>query len=123
MSAQLSSIKLPTDLVDDARRESNVMSRSIAGQVEHWARLGQTLEALPGFTSDRVRAALEGRMNVDDLSDDEWELFHDQLFAEPSAAEIRAFAALGLQAGAVGVDDSGNVVRVSGSGVTEAAQG
>ena len=60
MSA-LASIKLPVDLIEAARQDAGVFSRSIGGQVEHWARIGQALESVPGYSVDRIRAALEGR--------------------------------------------------------------
>ncbi|MGH7818273.1 MAG: TA system antitoxin ParD family protein, partial [Candidatus Binatia bacterium] len=49
-------IKLSDEIVETARGEGRVMGRSIAGQVEHWARLGRAVERAPGFGYDRVRA-------------------------------------------------------------------
>lgn len=49
-------VKLSDSLVLDARLAADVMERSIAGQVEFWARIGRSVEAL-----------LEGR-NVFELS-------------------------------------------------------
>lgn len=51
-------IKLSDQFVDLARGEGQVMGRSIAGQVEHWARLGRAVERSPGFAYERVRAVL-----------------------------------------------------------------
>jgi hypothetical protein len=39
-------VKLPDDLVLDARLTGEASERSIAGQVEHWARLGRAVEAM-----------------------------------------------------------------------------
>jgi hypothetical protein len=39
-------VKLSDDLVLDARLTGELTERSIAGQVEYWARLGRALEAL-----------------------------------------------------------------------------
>lgn len=114
MSANFASIKLSADLVEEARRDGAVFSRSIAGQVEHWARLGKALEAAPGFTIDRVQAALEGRLDASDLSDDEWRLLDDMQFealAEPTASERAAYAALAAKPGAVGTDENDRLVR------------
>lgn len=39
-------VKLSDDLVLDARLSGEASERSIAGQVEHWARLGRAVEAV-----------------------------------------------------------------------------
>lgn len=64
-------IKLSAEFVDLARGEGRVMGRSIAGQVEHWARLGRALERAPGFAYERIRAALSAQIGIDDLTADE----------------------------------------------------
>lgn len=38
-------VKLPDALIEDARRAAERESRSLAGQIEHWARLGRTVDA------------------------------------------------------------------------------
>lgn len=118
MSA-LASIKLPVDLIDAARQDAGVFSRSIGGQVEHWARIGQALEAVPGYSVDRVRAALEGRFDSAALCDDELRIMDDLLFLEPTAAQRMAMARIGARAGAVGEDAEGRLVRVRADGSTE----
>ena len=37
-------VRLSNEIMADARLASDVLDRSIAGQIEHWARLGQSLE-------------------------------------------------------------------------------
>jgi hypothetical protein len=37
-------VKLSDALVEDARAEANATSRSITAQIEHWARLGRSME-------------------------------------------------------------------------------
>jgi hypothetical protein len=66
-----SAIKLSAEFVDLARGEGRVMGRSIAGQVEHWARLGRAVERAPGFAYDRIHAALSAQTSLDDLTTDE----------------------------------------------------
>lgn len=39
-------VKLSDDLVEQAREEAKVADRSITSQIEHWARLGRTVESL-----------------------------------------------------------------------------
>ena len=56
---------------DLARGEGRVMGRSIAGQVEHWARLGRAVERAPGFAYERIHAALAAAGSIDDLTPDE----------------------------------------------------
>jgi hypothetical protein len=118
----LSSIKLPTDLIEDARRDAAVFHRSIGGQVEHWARIGRAFEKIPGYTLDRVRAALDNQLDPGVLSADEWAIFADlrvATLAQPTAEEEAHFAKLGEQAGAVGVDPSGQLVRRRRDGTLE----
>jgi len=112
--SSLASIKLPSDLVNLARAEASVLHRSIGGQVEHWARLGRVVESGPGFTLDRVRAALQGEFNADLLDVDEERLFMDlfaQYLSQPNA-ENEAFTAKMLaEGGYVGEDDNGRLIR------------
>lgn len=92
------SIKLSTDLVDDARRYAPVFNRSISGQIEHWARLGQAIETAPGFTLTHIRAVLEGRFSPSDLSDNEQTVFFsilNEYCATPTAAQEAFFAECG----------------------------
>lgn len=116
------SIKLSDQLVEDARREGGVFNRSIGGQVEHWARLGRAVEAAPGFTLDRVRAALEGRFSLDDLSEDEQRLFYnllDESFDRPTAEEEAFFARRRAEGLGIGLDEDGRLVRALPGGRTE----
>ena len=64
-------IKLTDEFVELARGEGRVMGRSIAGQVEHWARLGRALERAPGFDYGRIRAVLSAQASFDGLGADE----------------------------------------------------
>ncbi|HEY3997435.1 MAG TPA: hypothetical protein VGO93_01125 [Candidatus Xenobia bacterium] len=47
-------VKLSDDLVLDARLMADASERSLAGQIEFWARLGRAIEPL--LTGDQVRA-------------------------------------------------------------------
>jgi ParD-like antitoxin of type II ParDE toxin-antitoxin system len=118
MTSRNASIKLSAALVDEARRDAPVFSRSLSGQVEHWARLGQAVESAPGFTLERVRAALDGTFSPSDLEDDEQAIFFELLGKRHSAgADQAAFAAELLQEpGNVGYDGDGNLVKTVGGG-------
>lgn len=121
--ANFTTIRISTTLIDDARREAPVFSRSLSGQVEHWARLGQAIEAAPGFTLDRVRAALEGQFSPTDLSDDEQEIYYDLLADRRNARMEKRRAAFAQellqQPGNVGYDKDGNLVQTLGDGKVE----
>lgn len=79
MSNGLSTAKLNSNLVQIAREEGQLWNRSIGAQIEHWASIGRAFEETPGFTLDRVRAALHGRYDAVLLEADEAELFDDLL--------------------------------------------
>ncbi|RCS21333.1 hypothetical protein DUT91_24865 [Phyllobacterium salinisoli] len=120
--SQFATVKLPLQLVDQARQEAAVFHRSIGGQLEHWASLGRAVENAPGFTLDRVRAAVEGRFDPADLSPVEREYFYDamdDIMAQPGANEEANLQALVSAGGAVGMDDQGRLVRSRKGGTTE----
>lgn len=52
-----SSVKLPASLVDQARRAAGAQRRSVAGQIEYWATLGQITEET-GLTVLEAREAV-----------------------------------------------------------------
>ena len=56
-SPNFSSVKLPASLVDQARRAAEAQRRSVAGQIEYWATLGQITEET-GLTVLEARDAI-----------------------------------------------------------------
>ncbi|MDB5644091.1 MAG: hypothetical protein JWN07_3408 [Hyphomicrobiales bacterium] len=64
--AGFSSVKLSADFVDEARSEARQLHRSVAGQIEYWARLGRAAEAVMPIA--KVREALSSGVAFDDLS-------------------------------------------------------
>jgi hypothetical protein len=52
------SIRVSDTLFAEAEHEARLMHRSIAAQVEHWAKLGRALESV-GLTVDAIRSALQ----------------------------------------------------------------
>ena len=52
------SVKLPSALVEQARQAAQPMRRSIAGQIEYWATLGQIVEHT-GLSVQEARTAIE----------------------------------------------------------------
>lgn len=109
------SIRLSDKLLAEARQDAETFNRTLGGQVEHWARLGQALEAMPGFDQARVRAALVGKLQAANQSPDDWP---DLDFTTPPAKAVAHMAQLRQKGGAVGYDEAGNYVRgLPGGGV------
>jgi ParD-like antitoxin of type II bacterial toxin-antitoxin system len=100
MAQTFSTVKLPSPLVDEARREAELLHRSIGGQIEHWARLGRAVENAEGFSIARVRQAIAGELKIDELADAEQDAFFADLgagFDAPSPEFTAGYARLGEQ--------------------------
>jgi hypothetical protein len=113
-AANRASIKLSSDFVEEARREAEVLHRSVGAQVEHWARLGRAVESTPGVGVPQVRDALQGQLKIEDMTAEERDRFFDNLsdyFNKPNPAADAYYAELGAREGAVGTDGEGRVVR------------
>ncbi|MFO1014923.1 MAG: hypothetical protein U1E50_14285 [Caulobacteraceae bacterium] len=95
---KFASIKVSRAFVEEARREAELLNRSLASQIEHWAKLGRAFENTPGVGIDRVRAALEGKQPLQGLTDGEQDQYYDLLtdsFENPSKDVREAYALLG----------------------------
>lgn len=57
--SNFASVKLPIDLVEQAREAAQPLRRSAAGQIEYWATLGRVVEH-SGLTAQEAQAAIEG---------------------------------------------------------------
>lgn len=100
MASNFSTVKLNARLVEEARREAELFQRSIAGQIEHWAKLGRAIENARGFSLERVRMALAGALKIEDLTDDEQDAVFADLggqFEAPSPELKAGYAQLGQQ--------------------------
>jgi hypothetical protein len=64
-------IKISEEFMVLARREAEIMHRSVGRQVEYWAQLGRQIETLGVLNHERVKALLNGNGNVHDLSSSE----------------------------------------------------
>lgn len=108
------SIKLGDDIMKIVRRESELQSRSIAGQIAHWLRIGRAIEKSGNFDHARITAALAGEIATTDLTDEERDVWLDSFvekMGQPGADEDAFFnrrRQLGL---GVGLDAAGNLVR------------
>ncbi|MHA6721208.1 ParD-like family protein [Sphingomonas sp. RS6] len=108
------SIKLGDDLMKIVRRESELQSRSLAGQIAHWVRIGRAIEKSGNFDHARITAALAGEIETTALTDEEKDVWLDSFvekMGQPSPEE-EAFYTQRRQHGlGVGLDEGGNLVR------------
>lgn len=56
--SNFASVKLPTQLVQQAKEAAQPLRRSTAGQIEYWATLGRVVEH-SGLTAQEARDAIE----------------------------------------------------------------
>jgi hypothetical protein len=59
--------RIDEDLFAAAKSAGEVLSRSAAQQINHWARIGRELEASPAVSARDIAAVLSGRAPYDDL--------------------------------------------------------
>lgn len=108
------SIKIPDEEMELVRKEAELSSRSIAGQVTHWMRIGRSIERAPEFGYVHVREALEGKRSPDVLSGEEQAVYLDELMsgATVETPEQAAFFEKRRKAGlGVGARADGKIVR------------
>lgn len=53
-------VNLDEKLVNDARTQSKVLSRSVTKQIEHWAKIGHIAEDNPDLTYSQIKDILLG---------------------------------------------------------------
>lgn len=112
-ASNFASIKLSSDFIDEARREADVVHRSVGAQVEYWAKLGRAVEATPGFTMERARETLKAHpLDVTTAAEQSSALDAlDAAFVAPDPKTTAYYAELGSVEGAVGSDGRGGVIR------------
>ena len=64
-------VKLSDDLIEAARHQSRVWSRSMTQQIEYWARIGRAIERSGAISHDRVGEALTAQLAFDALGTEE----------------------------------------------------
>ena len=57
-------VKISDELVAKARVQSKVFKRSVAGQIEYWARIGQTIEENPDLPLSFIQHILIGKEEI-----------------------------------------------------------
>lgn len=68
MGTALAPVRLDAEITDAARLVAERMSRSVAQQVSHWARIGRELERARDVSADDIRRVLEGELGYDAVS-------------------------------------------------------
>lgn len=113
------SVKLGDDIMRIVRRESELQSRSIAGQIAHWIRIGRAIEKSGNFDHARITAALVGDVETTDLTDEEKDVWLDgfvEKMGQPGAGEDAFYARRRQLGRGVGLDGTGNLVREKATG-------
>jgi hypothetical protein len=60
-----SAVKLSDEIVSEAKIASKVLNRSVAGQIEHWAKIGKIAEANPDLTYEFIKDILLGLQELE----------------------------------------------------------
>jgi hypothetical protein len=116
------SVKLSAEFVDQARVEAKQLQRSVAGQIEHWARLGRAAESALSY--QKVRQALSSGIAFDDLSGPEKDVLLDYVITNagvPTPEEEAFFAERREKGLGVGMVD-GKLMRALPGGKMEEIQ-
>ena len=111
--------RFAADLLDDAAVEGARQSRSAKQQLDHWVRLGRTLERRHGAT---LRSVLDGSVALADLDGHTQMAVNAALDAdidERAAGASLGGSALAHGTPVVALDDSGALVRYLPDGTTE----
>ncbi len=62
----MTTINLPDDLVEKAKKYANVYSRSTPKQIEYWAKIGKLAEENPDLPYEFVQQILLAMQDVED---------------------------------------------------------
>ena len=57
-------VKVSDDLFEKAKIKSKIFKRSIAGQIEYWAKIGQLIEENPDLPLPFIQDVLMGREQI-----------------------------------------------------------
>ena len=108
------SIKISDEEMNLVRPAAKLHSRSVAGQVEHWLRIGRAIEQSKFFSYQNIKNALLGLKNVDDLSLEEQEVYFQELdkgmWESPTEAEQTEFKRSLGNRSLYGLDESGKII-------------
>jgi hypothetical protein len=113
--------RLPADLLDAAEAEGLEEHRSVAKQVEHWARFGMLFDRQTSAGRRRIQRAVASDLPLAELPDDERLVANAQIDASISTAAngvsfADRLAARGMTT--VVLDADGRMVRRQADGTT-----
>ena len=54
----MSTVKLSDNIISEAKVMSKALNRSLAGQIEHWAKIGRLAEENPNLTYEFIKNIL-----------------------------------------------------------------
>jgi ParD-like antitoxin of type II bacterial toxin-antitoxin system len=115
--------RVAADLMDSAAAEGARQSRSAKQQLDHWARVGRAVSSEQTAARLRVEAALNGELELRELSVEEGTVFNAEIAAaiQENLAESnygKLLAERGITT--VALDENGDIVehRPDGSSVT-----
>ena len=106
-------IRIDKELADSAREVAPTMSRSVAQQISHWARLGRELERSPDLNIAAIEAVLSGQADFDALPPKEQAIARTQWQSRMDAvrSSLRLDKAFKAEANQYAeLDDAGKVV-------------
>lgn len=107
------SVKLSDDVMARVRREAETQSRSVAGQITHWIRIGRAIERSAAYDHSRIADALEGRVDTAQLSEEEEAVWLDaftEKMGQPAEAEQAFYARRQRLGQGVGLGPDGALV-------------
>jgi hypothetical protein len=107
------SVKLADDIMALVRHEAELHSRSVAGQISHWLKIGRAIEQSGRFDHARITAALEGKLDTTQLEEAEeaaWLDAFTEKMGQTSKAEEAVHARRQALGRGVGLDAGGNLI-------------
>ncbi len=107
------SVKLADEVMALVRHEAELQSRSVAGQITHWLKIGRAIERFGGYDHARINAALEGRVDTTELQPEEepvWLEAFTEKMSTSSGGERSFYANRKMLGRGVGVDAGGKLV-------------
>ncbi len=107
------SVKLADEIMADTRKEAERQSRSVAGQITHWIKIGRAIERSKSFDYHRINAALDADLSPDRLTSEEQEVWFEEFAAkmtEPGPQETEFHAKRRKIGRGVGMSNSGDLV-------------
>jgi hypothetical protein len=58
-------VRLPPEIIEDARKNAQLSCRTIPKQIEYWYRLGKLADENPDLPLEFIKGALEGKMEME----------------------------------------------------------